>query len=185
MLEALQPWRNILQAGHSKFNTHNENANEDDDDDVAGNMSSRDRYTQPSSDWFQKSNKSVTNRGGAFPTGPWEDRRSWCANRNNCQSCQRHGPDGKWAFASQMVLDTLQNNYGDAADDAADAHEVHNARDAGWRWFARPTGTAHYHQWWPPQRICDDERIMSKELPLGTMKVLEMIRRRMRTGKGL
>jgi len=83
-----------------------------------------------------------------------------------------------------MVLDTLHNNYANADTDT-DTDDVNDARDAGWQWFARPTGTAHYHQWWPPQRICDEERIMSKELPLGTMKVLELIRRRMRTGKGL
>lgn len=113
--------------------------------------------SSPSRDWLSKRERLE------LPDCAWDAMRGWCAQERGCQACWRWGPDGKWAVQSQKVLNALQKLGG---------------REAGWRWHPRPTGSAHLHQWWPPQWVCEKEAIENRDLPLGTMAVLEILERR-------
>lgn len=151
MLAALAPWRERLAAGHAKCGPRGTPA--------GGAL--------PAQDWLNQAAKL------GLPTGPWDERRAWCARHNQCSACQRHGPDAPWAACTQRLLNILQDRHG--------------GRDAGWRWHARPAGSAHLHQWWPPQSICDEEQLSARNLPLGTMAVLDLLYKRnrnKRTRKG-
>ena len=144
MLAALAPWREQLTKGHAACAPRGAAANEG----------------APAQDWLNK----ATALG--LPTGPWDDRRAWCARRHACRACRRHGPGAPWAACTQRLLNLLEQRHG--------------GRDAGWRWWARPVGSAHLHRWWPPQSICDEERLSARDLPLGTMAVLELLQKRNR-----
>ena len=111
-----------------------------------------------------------------LPSGPWHERRGWCAATHGCRACKEYSAAGtafRWAGLSQRVLDILASSrtYG--------SHE--KAAAAGWRWHAAPNRNArsHNHQWWPPQDVADaydaahgGEKL---KMPLGTTKVTELL----------
>ena len=105
-----------------------------------------------------------------LPAGPWAARRRRCARVNGCEACARYVADGReWEYApmSQRMLDVL------ASPGAYGSHAAAHA--AGWRWNASPNHGqgSHAHQWWPPQAVVEEQRLV--KLPLGTYKALEVL----------
>eukprot|EP00747_Dinoflagellata_sp_TGD_P216033 gnl/TRDRNA2_/TRDRNA2_88648_c0_seq2.p1 gnl/TRDRNA2_/TRDRNA2_88648_c0~~gnl/TRDRNA2_/TRDRNA2_88648_c0_seq2.p1 ORF type:complete len:175 (+),score=14.66 gnl/TRDRNA2_/TRDRNA2_88648_c0_seq2:37-561(+) len=123
----------------------------------------------PHADWVEKSKTKI------LPDGPWGERRLWCAQTlhshtgRTCRTCAHKSVDSSWGPHSQVVLNILASErmYG----------SLDNANDAGWRWYAKPQGRAHDHQWWPPQSMCDLYEAMygPLELPLGTTPVMPFL----------
>ncbi|CAE8657416.1 unnamed protein product [Polarella glacialis] len=117
---------------------------------------------RPHADWKEKAKHEI------LPDGPWSDMRRWCAEAVHshtgkaCRTCASKELHSSWGPQSQMVLKILASPYLYGSWEAAHA--------AGWRWYPRPRGRAHDHEWWPPQSMCSvyEATHGSLRLPLST-----------------
>ena len=104
-----------------------------------------------------------------LPTTTWNQRRFWCANSNNCESCLKHGPNGSWGSKCETLFNHMREMYGN--------NDLERCRSAGWRWFAnpRPKTGDHLHKWWPPASTIYKLGVTSQKIPFSTGQAITMI----------